>query len=245
MIKNVLRALPALALPVLPLAAPAPAAAAPAEATSAQQHRAVVVSAAAARTAPPSAEGVPLFEALSWIPEAEEGTRDGYSRDQFKHWNRGENPTDGCDTRKEVILSEALEAPEVGPKCALSGGRWFSEYDQKWVTSAKELDVDHMVPLAEAWDSGAAAWTAARTEAYANDQGAPNSLIAVSGSSNRSKADKDPADWLPVPADRCKYTVDWVADKLRWRLSADVAEVQALDRLAEQCPTATVTYQQA
>ncbi|MEU9979312.1 HNH endonuclease family protein [Streptomyces sp. NPDC051014] len=242
MIKNLLRALPALALTVLPLAAPATAA--PAAVRPAAQLRAAAVSTAAARMAPQSASVVPLFEALSWIEETEEGSRDGYSREQFRHWNRGENPTDGCDTRREVILSEALEAPEVGPKCALSGGRWFSEYDQKWVTSAKELDVDHMVPLAEAWDSGAAAWTAARREAYANDQGAPNSLIAVSGSSNRSKADKDPADWMPVPVDRCKYTVDWVADKLRWRLTADPAEVQALDRLAEQCPTATVTYQQ-
>ncbi|MFF9839166.1 hypothetical protein [Streptomyces sp. NPDC013740] len=76
--------------------------------------------------------------------------------------------------------------------------------------------------------SGAAAWTAERREAYANDQGAPNSLIAVSGSSNRSKADKDPADWLPVPPDRCKYA----------------AERDALTRLAENCPETTVSYEQ-
>ncbi|MFE5039255.1 HNH endonuclease family protein [Streptomyces sp. NPDC056683] len=102
-----------------------------------------------------------------------------------------------------------------------------------------------MVPLGEAWDSGAASWTAARREAYANDQGAPNSLIAVSGSSNRSKSDRDPADWLPVLADQCTYAVDWVADKLRWRLTADPAEHEALARLAEACPGATVTYEQA
>ncbi|MEU9411624.1 hypothetical protein AB0E08_38835 [Streptomyces sp. NPDC048281] len=63
--------------------------------------------------------------------------------------------------------------------------------------------------------------------------------------SNRSKGDKDPANWMPVAVDRRTYTVDWVADKLRWRLSADAAELQALDRYAEQCPPATVTYQQA
>ncbi|MFD6550773.1 hypothetical protein [Streptomyces sp. NPDC058398] len=91
--------------------------------------------------------------------------------------------------------------------------------------------------------SRAALWTAARREAYANDQGTPNSLIAVSGSSNRSKADKDPADWLPVPADQCKYAADWVADKLRWQLTADTAEWDALAHLAEACPTATVTYE--
>ncbi|MFC8965472.1 hypothetical protein [Streptomyces sp. NPDC057094] len=88
------------------------------------------------------------------------------------------------------------------------------------------------------------AWTSARREPYANDQGAPNSLIAVSGSFNRSKADKDPAAWLPVPADRCTYAVDWVADKLRWELTADAGERDALVRLAEACPDATVSYEQ-
>ena len=102
-----------------------------------------------------------------------------------------------------------------------------------------------MVPLAEAWDSGASAWTPARREAYANDQGAPSSLIAVSGSSNRSKSDKDPADWLPVEAFRCEYTGAWVATKLRWQLPADPAERDALTRLAESCPDTTVTYEQA
>ncbi|WP_316784356.1 HNH endonuclease family protein [Streptomyces sasae] len=242
MIKNLLRALPAIALSVLPLAAPAAAATDPVRPLP--QSPGSLAEAAAQKLAPPSAADAPLFEALSWIEEGPEGSRDGYSRKEFKHWNKGLNPTDGCDTRKEVILAEALEAPEVGPKCALTGGRWFSKYDQRWIVSAAELDVDHMVPLAEAWDSGAATWTAARREAYANDQGAPNSLIAVSGSSNRSKGEKDPADWLPAPADRCTYAVDWVADKLRWRLSADPAEREALTRLAEQCPAATVTYEQ-
>ncbi|MEW1567924.1 HNH endonuclease, partial [Streptomyces sp. NPDC093509] len=73
---------------------------------------------------------------------------------------------------------------------------------------------------------------------------APNSLIAVSGSSNRSKADKDPAAWLPVPADQCTYAADWVADKLRWNLTVDTAERDALGRLAESCPTSGVTYEE-
>ncbi|MFJ8803442.1 hypothetical protein [Streptomyces sp. NPDC102487] len=73
---------------------------------------------------------------------------------------------------------------------------------------------------------------AARREAYANDQGAPSSLIAVPWSSNGSEADKDPAEWLPVPADRCTYATDGVADKLRWQLTADAAERDALAHLA-------------
>ncbi|MFG2951919.1 HNH endonuclease family protein [Streptomyces adustus] len=234
---NLLRVLPALTLSVLPLAGPASAAPGQTVPNATAYSTTSVL-------APSAGTEVPLFQALAWVEESPEGPRDGYSRAQFKHWNKGLNPTDGCDTRKEVILAEALEAPTVGPKCALTGGRWWSEYDQTWITSVSSLDVDHMVPLAEVWDSGAAVWTAARREAYANDQGAPNSLIAVSGSSNRSKADKDPADWLPVPADRCKYASDWVADKLRWNLTAGAGERDALTHLAETCLATTVTYEQ-
>ncbi|MFD9396165.1 HNH endonuclease family protein [Streptomyces sp. NPDC060000] len=234
MIKNLPRIAAVLALAVLSLTTPASAATAPLSLPGGP---------ATLAPAPAAAKDVPLFQALEWIGEAPE-SRDGYNRDLFRHWNKGLNSTDGCDTRKEVILSEAKLAPETGARCALTGGRWFSEYDQVWVTAASSLDVDHMVPLAEAWDSGASAWTAARREAYANDQGAPASLIAVSGSSNRSKSDKDPADWLPVEAFRCEYASAWVATKLRWELPADPAERDALTRLAEACPDATVTYEQ-
>ncbi|MET7746890.1 HNH endonuclease family protein [Streptomyces sp. NPDC005385] len=245
MITNLLRIVPALALSALPLASPAAAVSEPVHSRPvAKLVGADPTAAAASDVAPPAGSDVPLEVALAWVEEAPEGPRVGYSRGQFTHWNKGLDQADGCDTRKEVLLAEAVEAPEVEPRCVLSGGRWWSPYDQVWVTSASALDVDHMVPLAEAWDSGAAAWTAARREAYANDQGAPNSLIAVSGSSNRSKADKDPAVWLPVPADRCTYAVDWVADKLRWQLTADAAERDALTRLADACPTSAVTYEQ-
>src|SRR5690606_9630874 len=140
-------------------------------------------------------ETLPLAEAVNRLPvEAE--SRDGYDRDAFRHWNTGDNLDDGCNTRGEVLLAEAVEPPTVGPRCRLSGGRWWSYYDQMWVTSASGLDIDHMVPLAESWDSGASAWTAQRREAYANDQGADASLVAVTARSNRSKADQDPAEWL-------------------------------------------------
>ncbi|CAL9674121.1 hypothetical protein SUDANB176_07636 (plasmid) [Streptomyces sp. enrichment culture] len=83
--------------------------------------------------------------------------------------------------------------------------------NQIWVTSASGLDIDHMVPLAESWDSGASAWTAQRREAYANDQGADASLVAVTARSNRSKADQDPAEWLPPAAGvHCRYVAEWL-----------------------------------
>ncbi|MEU1404698.1 HNH endonuclease family protein [Streptomyces sp. NPDC005728] len=188
---------------------------------------------------------VPFAAAVQAVPSAAE-VRDGYQRTSFKHWNAGRNPTDGCNTRAEVLLAEAVDPPQILPGCKLSGGRWWSYYDSKWITSAGALDVDHMVPLAEAWDSGASQWTAERREAYANDLDVPTSLVAVSAASNRSKADQDPAEWLPPTVEvECRYVSEWVATKLRWGLTADAVEREALNQLAEACPGTTVTYQPA
>lgn len=105
-----------------------------------------------------------------------------------------------------------------------------------------------MVPLAEAWDSGASAWTPQRREAYANDQDAETSLVAVTARSNRSKSDKDPAEWLPPAPDdavRCQYVSEWVGTKLRWGLAADDTELAALRDIALGCPLESVTYEPA
>ncbi|MGW0731728.1 HNH endonuclease family protein [Streptomyces sp. NPDC002851] len=218
MIKPVLRGLAAAALAVLPATVSTPA------------H---------------AAETLPLAEAVANLPVATE-SRDGYSRDKFRHWNTGDDPSDGCNTRAEVLIHEAVTPPTVGPGCRLTGGTWWSYYDATVVTSASGLDIDHMVPLAEAWDSGASAWTAQRREAYANDQGVEQSLVAVTARSNRSKADKDPAEWLPPAAEvHCRYVAEWVGTKLRWSLSIDEAELDALEGVATGCPDQTVTYEPA
>ncbi|WP_331739980.1 HNH endonuclease family protein (plasmid) [Streptomyces goshikiensis] len=238
------RGLPALALAALPLltTTASPAAANPGAPT------ANLPSYAPARPdagAPAVLAPLALFDAIDRIPVADE-QREGYKRDLYKHWNRGLNATDGCDTRREVILAEAVEAPQVAPGCKMSGGSWLSPYDDVVVTDAAGLDVDHFVPLAEVHDSGGFAWDAARREAYANDQASPLTLIAVTAKSNRSKADKDPAQWLPPASGyHCEYAAQWTATKLRWNLAADDAERQALLSLAEDCPTTTVAYETA
>lgn len=143
-----------------------------------------------------------------------------------------------------MLLSEAVEPPTVGPRRRLSGGRWWSYFDQAWVTSAGGLDIDHMVPLAESWDSGTSAWTEQGREAYANDQGAAVSLMAVTARSNRAKADRDPAEWLlPAEAVHCRYLAEWVATKLRWGLSVDGTKAEALYETATGCPAQSVTYE--
>ncbi|GAA2127073.1 HNH endonuclease family protein [Kitasatospora saccharophila] len=180
-----------------------------------------------------------LREAINALPVVEED-RTGYVRTAFRHWIDADR--NGCSTRVEVLIAEATSAPVVGAKCSLSGGVWVSPYDDVVLQDAKALDIDHMVPLAEAWDSGASAWSAEQRQAYANDLDEPRALIAVSAKSNRSKADKDVAEWLPpAEAYRCTYLTDWTAVKTRWGLSIDRVEADALHRLAADCPNTEVT----
>ncbi|MGW2016694.1 HNH endonuclease family protein [Streptomyces sp. NPDC001927] len=222
MIKNMVRGLAALSLVLAPLAVPATAQAVPAT--------------------PAAAEVLALVDALELVQVADE-SRTGYTRDKFKHWNAGLDLKDGCNTRAEVLLDEAAEAPAVATGCKLSGGSWSSYYDGQVVNDPAKLDIDHMVPLAEAWDSGASAWTPARREAYANDQDAATSLVAVTARSNRSKSDQDPAEWMPpLPDAHCRYVGEWTATKLRWGLTADQAEADALKVYAETCETTVVHY---
>lgn len=176
----------------------------------------------------------------SGISALSDGTevRTGYSRDLFKLWVDADG--DGCDTRAEVLIAEADTAPTVGSSCSLSGGRWYSYYEGGYQTSSSALDIDHMVALAEAWDSGAGTWTSARREAYANDLGDSRSLVAVTASLNRSKGDQDVAEWLP-PINQCRYVKDWVATKIRWSLTVDTAERAALQQVASGCTNSSMT----
>lgn len=178
-----------------------------------------------------------VLAALSVAPEQ----RAGYNRDLFVHWIDADR--DGCDTRREVLIQEAVIAPAVGAGCVLSGGQWLSLYDNLTLADPSLLDIDHVVPLAEAWDSGAFGWDAARRQAFANDLGVAWSLIAVSAGSNRSKSDADPAEWLPPNAAyRCQYLGDWVAVKARWSLAVDPVEkaVIAGDTACQDTPIRVV-----
>lgn len=161
--------------------------------------------------------------------------RDGYARSKFKHWS--DLDKNGCNTRNDVIIAEALVKPKVDKGCKIvkDTGKWYSAYDGATVTNFSALDVDHMVPLAEAWDSGANKWDAAKREVYANDMGDPVSLIAVTATTNRSKSDQDPAEWLPAK-DVCTYIANWVHVKVRWSLTVDEKELKAIKDNTVKCP---------
>jgi hypothetical protein len=161
----------------------------------------------------------------------------GYSRNLFKHWIDVDK--DGCNTRYEVLIAEAIVKPKVGARCYLTGGKWRSPYDGKVFTNPTGLDIDHMVPLAEAWRSGAWAWTAAQRMDFANDLEDSRSLLAVTASLNRSKGDRDVAAWLPIKA-QCNYISNWIAVKWRFDLTVDPAEGEFLQNKITDCKITNV-----
>ncbi|TDC86125.1 HNH endonuclease [Micromonospora sp. KC606] len=180
-----------------------------------------------------------LRTAVADLPVAAE-VRTGYSRDLFPHWKDADG--DGCNTRYEVLIAEATTTPTIGSGCTLSGGRWYSYYDNTYWTQPADLDIDHLVPLAEAWDSGARTWTTSRRQSYANDLGDNRPLVAVTDNVNQAKGDQDPATWMPShsPA-HCRYITEWVAVKIRWHLTVDTTEKNTLTNWANTCSNVTIT----
>ncbi len=170
------------------------------------------------------ATGEPLAADVLAFVTVENEHRGGYVRDLFGY--PADLDADGCDTRAEVLQAESTAPAQVDPfGCTVVAGDWLSLYDGLTVTSPGELEIDHVVSLKEAWDSGAWRWSAAALVAYANDLSDRRGLRAVTVATNRAKSDKDPSNWLPPdPAAVCRFTGDWVAIKARWALSMDQSE---------------------
>ncbi|MFB6989200.1 HNH endonuclease family protein [Streptomyces sp. NPDC056178] len=168
---------------------------------------------------------------LSQLTVSAEGSSTGYSRDKFPHWI---TQSGTCNTREVVLKRDGTNVTQDA-SCAAVSGSWYSEYDGATWTAASDLDIDHMVPLAEAWRSGASSWTTAQRQAYANDLTRPQ-LIAVTDNVNQSKGDKDPAKWLPpLTSYRCTYVRAWVHVKHYYNLSVDSAEKSALQSVLNNC----------
>jgi hypothetical protein len=172
---------------------------------------------------------------LAGLRVAPEGPRTGYQRELFEHWVDADR--DGCNTREEVLISESRTAPQVDPYgCRVLEADWYSLYDGLTFTDPAEVDIDHMVPLAEAWDSGASSWDRAQRRAFANDLDHMPALRAVSASANRSKSDLDPGQWKPTRDSAwCEYANDWVTLKKAWDLAADQNEVDDLRVMLRTC----------
>jgi hypothetical protein len=157
--------------------------------------------------------------------------RTGYDRDLFPHWI---TQSGTCNTRETVLKRDGSNVV-TDSACASTSGSWYSVYDGATWTAASDVDIDHLVPLAEAWDSGASGWTTARRQSFANDLTRPQ-LIAVTDNVNQSKGDQDPATWMPSrTAYHCTYLRAWVQVKYYYGLSVDSAEKSALTSGLASC----------
>ncbi|GAA0811609.1 HNH endonuclease family protein [Spirilliplanes yamanashiensis] len=154
----------------------------------------------------------------------------GYSRDHFPHWR---DTGDNCDIRDSVLTRDGQKVRHRG--CNVTGGTFYSVYDGKTVYKPADVDIDHMVPLANAWRSGAAKWTEAKRGEFANDLDTPQ-LVVATQATNRSKGDQDPSQWKPPRRESwCSYARDWIAVKAHWKLTVTTAEKMALADMLETC----------
>lgn len=185
----------------------------------------------AAQAAPPTPPSASQARSmLAGLRVAAETSMDGYSRNLFPHWsNQGNN----CNTR-EIVLQRDGSNVRTDDQCRAVSGSWYSQFDGVTLTDSSGVDIDHMVPLAEAWRSGGRTWSAAKRQSFANNLQAAQ-LIAVSASSNRSKGDKDPAEWMPRTAYHCTYARSWVWVKNNYAMTVDTTEKAALTRTLASC----------
>ncbi|GHJ98611.1 HNH endonuclease family protein [Streptomyces sp. NPDC003753] len=157
--------------------------------------------------------------------------RTGYSRDLFPTWI---TISGTCNTR-EYILKRDGSNVVTDSSCAATSGSWYSPYDGATWYAASDVDIDHLVPLAEAWDSGASKWTTSQRQAFANDITRPQ-LLAVTDNVNQAKGDQDPATWVPSRSSYvCTYVRAWVQVKYYYDLSVDSAEKSALQNYLASC----------
>lgn len=160
-----------------------------------------------------------------------EGSMTGYSRDEFPHWI---TISGTCNTRETVLRRDGTNVT-VNSACSPTSGSWYSTYDGVTETAATDTDIDHVVPLAEAWRSGASGWTPSRRQSFANSLDTPQ-LIAVTDNSNQSKGDRDPASWRPTrTAFHCTYARMWIGTKHSWGLSLQSSERSALQSMLNTC----------
>jgi hypothetical protein len=187
------------------------------------------------RTGPGGGSGeVDVEQARSLLAEltvAEWGSMSGYSRDRFPHWEE----RDSCDTRERVLRRDGEQVSVDPETCRVAEGTWHSPFDGERLVDPGDVDIDHLVPLANAWRTGASEWDEQRRGEFANDLERPQ-LTAVSAGSNRAKGDQDPSQWKPPERGYwCQYAHDWVVVKHHWELSVTTAERDALEDMLRTC----------
>lgn len=169
--------------------------------------------------------------AILWLTVVYAGHKDPYDRALYEHWIDADS--DCQDTRAEVLTRDALN---VVPGCVVMVGTWVDPYTGRTFTNARDLDVDHVVPLKHAHEAGGWLWDAERKRAYANDLSFRGHLVAVAASANRQKGAKGPDEWKPSNrAHWCDYAKNWAAIKVTWNLTIRAPERTALREMLRTC----------
>lgn len=159
-----------------------------------------------------------------------------YRRSLYRHWVDADR--DCQDTREEVLIRDATGSVrfKLPRKCDVTRGTWRDPYTGGTFHEPRQLDIDHVVPLKNAHESGAWAWSATRREQYANYLDDPQHLLAVKASENRRKSDKGPDGYMPPDAAyRCDYVRIWVKIKTDWQLSMTGPERAAVAQVLSSC----------
>lgn len=182
-----------------------------------------------------AAEGTALA-AIARLEVKGRAPKTGYSRDQFgQAWF--DTDRNGCDTRNDILRRDLVDRAMKNGCKVLAGTRSPDPYTGKSIRfvigGASEIDIDHVVPLSDAWQKGAATWAAGKRLAFAND---PLNLLAVDAGANRSKGDGDAATWLPPnKAYRCEYVARIVSVKVKYQVRVTSAERDAMVRVLSTC----------
>jgi hypothetical protein len=173
----------------------------------------------------------------SKLEVAQPGSTSGYSRESFEHWSRAndfgwEDPEDSCDAREAALLRDG-EDVETGEGCKVTLGSWYDPYTIQTFNDPQDIDIDHVVPLANAWRSGALSWDDGQRERYAND---PDVLLSVEDNANQQEGDKGPEAWKPPnEVVWCDYSQRWIQIKGKYDLSVNEQEKAALEQMLGTC----------
>lgn len=150
-----------------------------------------------------------------------------YKRSEWKHWTGSP-----CNTR-EKVLKEQGKNVKTDKECRALSGTWIDPYSGDKFDNASKLDIDHVIPLSAAAQSGGQKWSKEKKEKFANDT---SQLLAVSATENRKKSDDGPGKYMPPNRDfRCDYAKLWVDTASKYDLTIDKADKRALTSALNKC----------